>query len=800
MNLLRLHKYLVYLMVLIPVSLLALGQEMNPATLAIFAVGCVFSWFWEPPRADLSKGQWIWTVMTVLVIVVMVARFALAGEFRIEPLLDLVLILTVFKLMQRQGTRDYAQIKVLSFLLLVSGSAFNPGLMFGLSFIVYMVIATVALAVQHLREEMTAYHPKQLERFRVETGFMITVGGLAFVVSIFSVAFFLLFPRVGLGAFDQFGRSPASATGFNEMMELGDHGTIREDSRVIMRVTFPDIDGEPRFETRWRGTSFNHFDGTRWTQEGRAYDSQPAWISEMVYSSTDDAFDREMSGHPSSQRGPDEQPLKQEIYLEPLGSDLLFGMPQPLAVEFPDEDPALPQSYFRMQTEFNRAGDIRLVRDSTTGVRYVAYSLPEITPRAETYNGFTDFGEFATWDRRRRGTRRLRGDLAGTYMELPNTLSERFYELAGEITTPLATPLERARAIEAYLEDNYAYTLNLPVVDESNPIESFLFETRTGHCEYFSTAMVLIARAAGIPARNVNGFLGGQWNPVGGYIEVRQSDAHSWSELYLPGAGWVTFDATPPEGLPSAGEESTWTVVLAFFDNIRMFWYRHIVDYNLESQINIAQAAARTFGGDGASLGEMLRGSAVRIAWNMPNFVAWSLIWLIGAVLLRWRKSKNRHWTHIDTIIVVGMIALSVTTPLLLWRPKATVGPVLVGFLVPTLIASYAVLTRTRRTTKRVRVRSKRKLTRVSKLYLKLLRRLGKAGIEVGISDTVGSVLEQAQAVELNHFAELQDALELYEHCRYSPVPSEQKLSDFVRSMKLLLRRDFRRADRVSQN
>jgi len=792
MNLLRLHKFLVYLMVLIPVVLLALGGEMNPATLAIFTAGYFVSWFWEAPRVDLKQRQWVWTVLTSVAIAVMVARFFLAGDFRIEPLLDLVLILTVFKLMQRQGTRDYAQIKVLSFLLLVSGSAFNPGLMFGLSFVVYMVIATVALAVQHLREEMTAYHPKQLKRFRIEAGFMMTVGGLAFVVSLFSIAFFLLFPRVGLGAFDQFGRSPVSATGFNEMMELGDHGTIREDGTVVMRVTFPEIEGEPRFETRWRGTSFNHFDGSRWTQEGRPYRNQPAWVSEMVYSATDDAFDREMRGHPPSRRGPNDQPIKLEIYLEPLGSDLLFGMPQPLALEFPDEDPALPQSYFRVQTEFNRAGDIRLIRESTTGVRYVVYSLPEITPREVLYNGFADFGEFADWDEQRRGVRRLRGNLADQYLGLPDALTQRFYDLADQITSPFATPLERARAIEAYLEANYAYTLDLPVVDQSNPMESFLFETRTGHCEYFSTAMVLLARAAGIPARNVNGFLGGRWNPIGGYLEVRQSDAHSWTELYLPGAGWVTFDPTPPEGLPSAAEESTWTTILAFFDNVRMFWYRHVVDYNLESQINIAQAAARTFGGDGASLGEILRGSALRVAWNMPVFVAWAFIWLVFGGLLRWRKSKNRHWSHIDTVLGLSMIGLSVLAPLLLWRPEATTPPIVTGFLIPFLIVSYAKLTRARRVTLRARQRSKRRLNRVSKLYLKLLRRLGKAGIEVGISDTVGSVLEQVKAHQLSHAAELEEVLDLYEYCRYSPRPSDEKVSDFVSSLKGLLRRDFR--------
>ena len=69
----------------------------------------------------------------------------------------------------------------------------------------------------------------------------------------------------------------------------------------------------------------------------------------------------------------------------------------------------------------------------------------------------------------------------------------------------------------------------------------FLFDRKKGHCEYFASAFAVLARAANIPTRTVNGFLGGEWNEYRGYVAVRAGDAHSWDEVYFPGSGWVTF-------------------------------------------------------------------------------------------------------------------------------------------------------------------------------------------------------------------------------------------------------------------
>ena len=114
----------------------------------------------------------------------------------------------------------------------------------------------------------------------------------------------------------------------------------------------------------------------------------------------------------------------------------------------------------------------------------------------------------------------------------------------------VGTPAERARRIERHLLFDYAYTLEFIGRGGERPIEYFLLEARRGHCEYFASAMVLLLRAQGIPARLVTGFLGAEYASWERAWVVRQSNAHAWVEGYLPGVGWQIFDPTPPAGRP----------------------------------------------------------------------------------------------------------------------------------------------------------------------------------------------------------------------------------------------------------
>src|SRR5207244_5015174 len=102
-------------------------------------------------------------------------------------------------------------------------------------------------------------------------------------------------------------------------------------------------------------------------------------------------------------------------------------------------------------------------------------------------------------------------------------------------TAQAPTAYDKAAAIEHYLRTRFGYTLDLSATSKADPLAHFLFERRSGHCEYFAAAMTVMLRSLGIPARYVNGFLPGEYNELGGDFIVRASDAHSWVEAYFPG-------------------------------------------------------------------------------------------------------------------------------------------------------------------------------------------------------------------------------------------------------------------------
>lgn len=146
---------------------------------------------------------------------------------------------------------------------------------------------------------------------------------------------------------------------------------------------------------------------------------------------------------------------------------------------------------------------------------------------------------------------------------------------------------DRARRLELHLMENYEYTLDFRGRTADNPIESFLFDYRSGQCEYFASSMVLMLRSQGIPARLVTGFLGGEYNPFEGYFIVRESNAHAWVEAWVPGEGWKVFDPTPPAGRPSGGEEGAWLLTRQAWDYVLFRWDRYVLTYGVYDQIRI---------------------------------------------------------------------------------------------------------------------------------------------------------------------------------------------------------------------
>jgi transglutaminase-like putative cysteine protease len=131
------------------------------------------------------------------------------------------------------------------------------------------------------------------------------------------------------------------------------------------------------------------------------------------------------------------------------------------------------------------------------------------------------------------------------YTQLPSEVPERVYALARDLTSAAISPYDEARAIESYLRANYPYTLDVPLPPQGVDVaDYFLFDLKKGYCDYYATAMVVMARSVGLPARLVMGYASGTYNAASAEYIVTAADAHAWVEIYFSGIGWVEFEPT----------------------------------------------------------------------------------------------------------------------------------------------------------------------------------------------------------------------------------------------------------------
>lgn len=252
------------------------------------------------------------------------------------------------------------------------------------------------------------------------------------------------------------------------------------------------------------------------------------------------------------------------------------------------------------------------------------------------------------------------------FLQLP-PLDPAVRELADSLTAGASTRYDQAMAIQRWLQ-GFQYTRELPARASETSLEYFLFERQAGHCEYFSTAMVVMLRAIGIEARNVNGFLGGQWSQFGNYLAVTQNAAHSWVEVWFPEYGWVTFDPTPA-GTGSGTATTSWLWPgRILFDGIQHRWSKWVLDYGSDDQSGLLSRWSGIWTADGESGSESGAPSSSPDGGSYPLRIAGLLAllgigwWLAGRGRARQPPAARLYLTLRKSCARAGLHVTSGTT------------------------------------------------------------------------------------------------------------------------------------------
>jgi transglutaminase-like putative cysteine protease len=529
------------------------------------------AWFLEDTKWRISERIGTALIVLTLPLFYWLWKLQFFGFANAESLLPgilarLILTLTAIKLLQKKSDRDWIFLYLMAFFEVLLAAGLSISALYLASFLAFLLVMVCTILAFEIRKTARNASEKLsrrkieiparfADRLAVLNYAKLPVVGLILIIGIAAVAtpLFFALPRVGgagLGTNRSGGIS--TSTGFSDTVRLGGVGRIQQNDEVVMRIRVENYD--PRTgPLYWRGIALDTFDNVSWSKS-RPGSRQPFSKDDRDLIQFDNATRRE-------------DLVTQTVYLEPLDTNVLFGLPRIIGAQgnfsvlYRDLDGAIT---------FPRSGErtsYKLASDRT---------LPPVD-RLRADNGVYPVD-------------------ANSYLQLPEHYDVRIDALAAKLTENYSNRYDKAKAIEGYLQNNFGYSLDLKAGGRE-PLADFLFNVREGHCEYFATAMAVMLRTQGIATRVVNGFQQGDYNETADVYVVRQMHAHSWVEVYFPKErAWVSFDPTPAAGHTSGSYAGgIFERLSGYMEALETFWIQYFVAFDNQEQQSMVRSARRSF-------------------------------------------------------------------------------------------------------------------------------------------------------------------------------------------------------------
>jgi protein-glutamine gamma-glutamyltransferase len=552
--------------------MLAGGLSVGLGSLVLFFMAV--AWCFEGTKWQLSERTGLVVVLLSIPLFFLDWHYQKtigepAARVGVNALAHLIVFLAVVKLLQVKKDRDWVFLYLISFfeVLLAAGLSVSPVFLASLTFYLLCGLSTIiAFEIQKSKRAIAPSEthllvppdsrifknsaPRRGKGNAEAQRLPLVAVGLLLLIIILAVPLFLVAPRSGAAGLIRGGAGLGNVIGFSDSVTLGEIGILKRDNAVVMRVRTEDQ--ETVRQLRWRGVALDEFNLKGWKK------SKELRLSEK---------EAERNGSLFPVAPVTIEALKrlttQTVFLESIESPVLFAAYRPIAIQG-------NFAYIRVDSE----GSLQTGRRrENERVMYKARSdMTEPDPAILRNDVLPDPGNFER------------------YKRLPPLLDPRVAARANAMVSNARARnrYDEAKAIESQLQQDYGYSLEMKA-SGPDPLADFLFNVKTGHCEYFSTAMAVMLRTRGIPTRVVNGFLPGEYNDAADAYTVRQSDAHSWVEVYFPEtASWVTFDPTPMAGRTEPVSTGLTAQASKYAEALELMWFQYVVGYDKQEQRTLA--------------------------------------------------------------------------------------------------------------------------------------------------------------------------------------------------------------------
>jgi transglutaminase-like putative cysteine protease len=493
-------------------------------------------------------------LLIVCSMMLMVAAQYGRDVFSTDATVALLVVGITLKLLEMHQKRDVLVVLYLAYFTVVAEFIYSQAILVAL----YMGLAVIVITSALMALNQNADNQAPWRTVRLSAVILLQSAPLMLV-------FFLFAPRIS-PLWSVPVQANTGTTGLSDSMAPGDIGNLTRSAEVAFRVQFKGK-APPYSELYWRALTLDDFTGREWRRTfndaqffGADVRDQKPWYTNIEYQGA---------------------PVDYNVIMEPTFQNWIFTLMIP---QIGDERMIMTRDF---QVGSKRPVSQRFSYDARSFLQYQA-----------------DTGDEGNQQRRSRN--------------LPDGSNPQARAFAQQLYASVTSDREYINAVlENFRQQNFFYTLNPPTLGQHS-VDEFLFSTRQGFCEHYASSFTFLMRAAGIPARVVTGYQGGSFNPYDGTLTVRQYDAHAWSEVWLPGEGWIRVDPTAavaPERI-SQGSEITLQQEESFMDDatfslmrfrssvllndlrlrlemIDYAWNRFVLNYNQDMQFNLI---SRLFG------------------------------------------------------------------------------------------------------------------------------------------------------------------------------------------------------------